>query len=340
MCDTLCALPPASATRTTLFAKNSDRPGGEPQRLEWHPARSEGQTTTTYLSIPGAAGETVPFLGSRPDWMWGVEHGVNAAGVAIGNEAVWTNLDPREAPDALTGMDLVRLGLERAESAAGAVEVMTNLLEEHGQGGACHPGGQDPYWSSFLVADAQQAFVLETSGREWAVEAPVATRAISNRLTIPAFDATHHLDSGGVIEARVDPRLEASSRTLADVPVTVDAVRDHLRSHVGLVAEGFTICMHVGEAEVTNASVIALLGGDGRSWWLAGHPCRSLYVPLWVGRPLGEPPAWERFAALTDDHAPAMRALEAELDADSADDDGWANEAWHRVDVALRDLGL
>jgi hypothetical protein len=314
---------------------------GEPQRLEHHGARREEQTRTTYLTIPGRRADTVPLLGSRPDWMWGFEHGVNEAGVAIGNEAVWTKLDAHEAPDALTGMDLVRLGLERAETAADAVTVMTDLLEQHGQGGACHPGGKDPYWSSFLVADAEQAFVVETSGREWAVEAVDATRAISNRLTIPSFDEVHHLDSGGIIEARVDPRLEASQKALASEPITVDAVQEHLRSHVGMVEEGFTICMHVGDAEVTNASIIALLGG-GRPqvWVLAGQPCRSVYVPLWVGQPLGDPPAWERFAALGDDHAAAMRELETSLDADAADEPGWSAEAWRRVDAALTGLGL
>ena len=68
--------------------------------------------------------ETLGVLGSRPAWMWGVEHGVNEAGVAAGNATIYTTLDPRGFPDALTGMDLVRLALERASTAAEAVEVV------------------------------------------------------------------------------------------------------------------------------------------------------------------------------------------------------------------------
>jgi len=334
MCDTLCALAPASAVGLTVLAKNSDRPPTEAQPLEWHPSRQEDITRTTYLTIEGAGRPTVGVLGSRPSWIWGFEHGVNEAGVAIGNEAVWTTLDAAGAPEALIGMDLVRLGLERATTAAEAVEVMTTLLERHGQGGPCHPNGGQAYWSSFLVADADSAVVLETSGTEWAVETVRDTRAISNRLTIPDFHDRLHPDTGGLIERFVDPRLEASQDLLGAAPGDVAATKAHLRSHVG--NDGYSVCMHSPAADATTASMIAVLGGARpRGWFLLGRPCRSVYVPLWVGRPLGTPPTWERFAALADDDIDAARSLEAELDRDASDDDAWAPEAWRRVDAFL-----
>lgn len=48
---------------------------------------------------------------SKPSWMWGAEMGANECGVAIGNEAIWTNdnegdSDPKVKR--LLGMDLVR----------------------------------------------------------------------------------------------------------------------------------------------------------------------------------------------------------------------------------------
>src|SRR3954452_10418182 len=118
-----------------LFAKNSDRQPGEAQVVEWHDRRAGGaELHTQYLAIPDDGAHA--FLGSRPTWLWGVEHGVNEHGVAIGNEKLYTTGSPKVRPEAVLGMDLVRLGLEQGTSADHAVEVMTGLIERYGQGGS------------------------------------------------------------------------------------------------------------------------------------------------------------------------------------------------------------
>ena len=341
MCDCLVALPPATATGTTLFAKNSDRPVGESQVLERYPATMRAEPIrATHVHVDAGDGETIGLVGSRPWWMWGLEHGVNEAGVAIGNETIYTKLDPRPFPPALTGMDLVRLGLERATTAKDGVDVITGLLERYGQGGTGHLGRERPYWSSFLLADATDAWVVETSGTTWEAEQVVARRALSNRTTIPAFDAAHRHPRQPV-ETLVDPRLRAGEAVLADAPVTLDAVRSHLRSHVG-GDDGWTVCMHVDGVEQTTASMIAELADDGTPRpvrFLLGSPCASVYVPLFVHRPLGLPVRWERLAALTSDDRAALDELEAGLDADVTDDEDWAFDAWRRVDRTLAAVG-
>lgn len=326
-----------------MFAKNSDRPPGEPQRVEWCPTRREATTATTYLTIDGAAAETVGFVGSRPTWMWGVEHGVNEAGVAIGNETIFTTLDPRAFPDALVGMDLVRLGLERATTASQAVEVMTGLLERYGQGGSGHEGGHHPYWSSFLVADPGSGWVVETSGTTWEAEAVEATRAISNRCTIPSFDAHHGRSQDAA--PLVDPRWEASKSVLAAGPLAVTSAKDHLRSHAG-GGDGWTVCMHVDGLEATTAAMVAELPGPGPARrplarFSLGWPCRSIFVPVLVGHPLGDVPAWERFADLPAERPAALDDLERDLEAGAteaaaADDPTWNATAWDRVRSALQ----
>jgi secernin len=283
MCDCLVALPVATGA-ATLFAKNSDRPPDERQRVEWSPSRhGERSTRCTYLDVDAAAGRTLDCVISRPLWCWGAEHGVNAAGLAIGNEAIYTTLDPRSAAPALTGLDLVRLGLERALTAADAVDVIVGLLERYGQGGSGHDphgaGGPKPYWSSFLIADPSSAFVLETSGREWASEAVEATRAISNRTTIEWFDAEHRHPRQDV-QRFVDPRLDASNRALRVRPLTAEVLLDHLASHDADPERGWSVCMHARDddgtvVETTTASLVAELRDDSGStlWMSDGAPC-------------------------------------------------------------------
>ena len=141
MCDTLCFRTSAGM----VFAKNSDRPPSEPQVVLSHVARPAGGVLDTqYLRLPDAGAGA--FVGSHPAWLWGAEHGVNEHGVAIGNEKIWTVDDPHASPPALLGMDLVRLGLERARSADDAVDVVTAALGTYGQGGSGEPGADEPYF--------------------------------------------------------------------------------------------------------------------------------------------------------------------------------------------------
>jgi secernin len=288
MCDLLVALPVATGG-STLFAKNSDRPPEERQVLEWlAPRVDDGTTRATHVELPAHPDATLGVLGSRPAWGWGLEHGVNEAGVAAGNATIYTTLDPRPAPDALTGMDLVRLALERAATARDAVAVIQHLLATVGQGGSGHEGPRRPYWSSFLVADPREAFVVETSGNELAVEEVTATRAISNRTTIPSFDAVHR-HPGQPVEERVDPRWRASQAVLAARPVSVGDLQAHLASHAGGDG-GWTVCMHVDTADHREATTAALvaelpLGGPPTVHVTTGSPCTSAWHRMSVARP-------------------------------------------------------
>jgi dipeptidase len=184
MCDTLVALPSATADGSTILAKNSDREPNEAQAICSYPRRQYPPGATvqcTYVAIPQVR-ETCAVLLSRPFWMWGAEMGANEHGVVIGNEAVFAKVKvPRTG---LTGMDLLRLGLERAATADAALEVITSLLEEHGQGGSGGYQHKFFYHNSFLIADREAAWVLETVERHWAARRVADVASISNGLTI------------------------------------------------------------------------------------------------------------------------------------------------------------
>ncbi|KAK6300408.1 hypothetical protein J4Q44_G00285060 [Coregonus suidteri] len=204
-CDCFVSLPPGSQDDHVIFGKNSDRPRDEVQEVLYYPATSHPSGTMlecTYIQIPQAE-HTHAVVLSRPSWLWGAEMGANDKGVCIGNEAVWTReaIDPGEA---LLGMDLVRLGLERADSAWGAVSVITGLLEQHGQGGPCR---EDPapfsYHNSFLLVDRNEAWVLETAGKLWvAQKVTEGVKNISNALTIGTDISAEHPELRSVAQAQ------------------------------------------------------------------------------------------------------------------------------------------
>jgi dipeptidase len=295
MCDTLAIV----RSDRVLFAKNSDRDPNESQFLDWQPRRAYppgAMLKCTWIEIPQAA-ETHAVLLSRPFWIWGAEMGANEHGVTIGNEAVFTRAPL--ASTGLTGMDLVRLALERARTAAEAVQTIVALVEEFGQGGACslleRPGFT--YHNSFIVADPKTAFVLETAGREHAIEEIRGPRSISNGLTIPSF--AHHSD---FLKTRVcgcrhrQPRTQHLAER-ADRPLDlVRILRDHGAGNdaprYGWLNGGLHApCVHAGgvvASSQTTASWVAELRPGAIRHWVTGTaaPCTSLFKPVAIDQPL------------------------------------------------------
>jgi dipeptidase len=306
-CDTLVATATATTDRSVIFAKNSDRHPDECQHLRVYPARdwdSGAAVRCQYLTLPQVR-HTYRVLGSQPFWLWGFEHGVNERGVVIGNEAIWTTA-PRQQVG-LLGMDLVRLGLERGATARQALDVMTALLEEHGQGGS--PRHNDPraacYDSSFILADPHEAWVLETSGRDWAARRVEGAYSISNRPCLgsdfdlasatlrgrPGLDfardlgeyTAHPQTSGRTRCARSRQLLQERAGRIG-VADMMAFLRDHGGAAETQAPATFapSICAHPGTGQ-TAASMVAHLHPDGIiAWCSLVTPCTSVFLPFFV----------------------------------------------------------
>jgi len=304
VCDTIAVVRPDRV----LFAKNSDRDPNEAQILEWVPAAVHpdgSRVRCTWIEIPQAR-RTHAVLLSRPFWMWGAEMGANEHGVVIGNEAVFT--DQPYAPTGLTGMDLLRLALERADTAAAAVDVIVALLEAHGQGGGCgHEDRDFTYHNSFLIADAREAHVLETAGTLWAAE-PVAggARSISNGLTIPGFAEHSDRLKTAVSACRVRrPRTEALAAGAGDPTALAAILRDHgpeaATPRYSPINGAMTApCMHAGglaTGSQTTASWISEIRPGGARHWVTATaaPCTGVFKPVRLEHPLDLGAAEDRF---------------------------------------------
>jgi len=354
MCDTFIGFPGATKDGSVIFAKNSDREANEAQSLEFYPAKQYDQNSTlkcTYITIPQAP-QTNKILISRPFWMWGAEMGINEHGVVIGNEAVFTKM-PYNSQPSLTGMDLLRLALERTATAGEAKNLIIDMLQKYNQGGIC--GYRDKslsYHNSFILADKQQAWVLDTAGIFWAARKIDKYYAISNGLTIEEdFDEIHpeaesyarekgwiNGDRFSFAKAFSDwfyttfsackQRGSRANEILADNvnKISVSGAIEHLRDHNSPDYHpashllGHTICAHAGNSitrnssQTTSSMVVHLLSGEKTVWVTASSaPCISAFKPLWFDNEI----------------IPALQETAGSCFSDSSY--WWKNEKLHRL---------
>jgi len=165
-----------------FMGKNSDRNAAEPQALRIIPRREPAAAVTV-----GSRSFDIKDAGhalaiSCPTWMPGAEMGLNGAGVAIGNEAVFSRFKP--APDGVPGMDFVRAALASASSAQEALEALITLTDHYAQGGVGSFKGKLVYNNTYMITGPDGAFVLETAAKRWAWKQLDAPAAISNSYSL------------------------------------------------------------------------------------------------------------------------------------------------------------
>ena len=301
----MVSLASSSANGQTIFGKNSDRPANECQPLIMQSRRNyppDTEVETQFLVLPQSP-VTYKHVGSRPYWCWGYEHGFNEHQVVIGNESLPSRLGTSGKPK-LIGMELVRLGLERAKTASTAVEVITDLITRYGQGKFENADGVRTYDNIFLIGDPRSAFVIEAVGHDWAVKRLSHNHSISNvgmlgadadRVSLSARDAaaTFGLFNGGGEEdfnfASVFADTAASASGIArrnrstallkasagrlDAGKMMGILKDHssgdnpTEAAVVDVAGPVSLCVHRQDASLpatTAASLVADLDGEGR----------------------------------------------------------------------------
>ena len=321
-CDTLVINKSCSVYGQNILAKNSDRPTGEPQPLCFYEAKEypEGATLhTTYLEIPQVR-RTYAVVGSRPYWIWGFEMGYNEMGLMIGNEAEWSRMEA-ETEAGMLGMDLLRLGLERASTAREAIGVITSLLKKYGQKASASMLRTRYYENSFILADKTECWVLETAGREWVAREVKDMQGVSNCYSIGKdFDmASENLEKIAREKRWLSPgedfdfakaytghvsnlaggtqRYFRSNKLLAknemhNFSTLAEILKDHHEDE--LIAPRFgatnatfvSLCMHAGTwgASETSASLLARYDEDLGiiARYAPAQTCLSAYIPVYM----------------------------------------------------------
>ncbi|RLF88373.1 peptidase U34 [Thermococci archaeon] len=309
MCDILVATPRATEKGIMIFAKNSDREPNEAQILEFIPRmkHEDEKVKLTYVEFSQVR-ETYAVLLSRPWWMWGAEMGANEFGLAMGNTAVFTKL--KVSQRGITGMDIIRLALERTKTSREALEFIVSLIENYGQGGNGSYRHKLFYHNSFIIADPREAWVLETAGRHWVAKKVNAVYSISNALTIEdewdlASDSVERLSKKANFSfaryfsdkfythfAHGRERRAFTYKKLreAEGEITLEYMMEILRSHQREPFEPANgsmkdICMHYGgltRPSQTASSQISELRKSLSTHWFTGTslPCLSIFKPM------------------------------------------------------------
>lgn len=320
MCDTFFVPSKINIYHSNLLCKNSDREPNEAQAIEHYPRKKtkEKFLKTTYIEIEQTK-ETNEIIISRPFHIWGAEMGVNEFGVAIGNEAVFTKIPFKKDNSGLTGMDLIRLALQRTQTAKEALELIVELIQKYGQD-AC--GGYENknfyYHNSFLILDRKEAYNLETAGKFWVYKKISNFYSISNGLTITTdYDQIHPeaIDfaikkkwynpkkekfnfqkvfsdkfytyfSKCEVRRRISGKIQEKSKI--ELKDCIEILQSHGNNPETKLDSMESICLHSGGITTpseTTGSMISILRESLITVWLTGtsHPCLSLYKPFYFG---------------------------------------------------------
>ena len=318
MCDSVVVSKDFCLNGCTIFGKNSDRVVNEPQPFVFVPAADHepgSKVKCTYIEVEQAAHTNAVIL-SKPSWIWGAEIGVNEHGVCVGNEAVFSNVMNQTEP-ALLGMDILRMALERANTARQAVDVIAELMEKYGQGGNTRFDGERYYDNGYLITDGTETWHVETAGKHyWAAKQIQGPYSISNYMALNYPDIMHkELQERASEDAQEGPfdfaktfvdwsspsnasgmqRRCCSYQKAVRAPkhFRIEDMMDLLRSHYTAdtwTKGGCCVCMHaqnpVNENQVasqTTNSMIALCKGKDTVMWGTGMSttCIAPFQPFW-----------------------------------------------------------
>jgi secernin len=309
MCDTFVALPSVTRDKNVLFAKSADCEVNEANAIVRIPRKKHvrGEVVRiTHLVIPQVK-ETYEIFLTKAFWTYGCEIGVNEYGLAMGEEAVYTT-EMTEEKDGIIGPDLMRLGLERSKNCQEAIEVMTSLLEQYGQGGSAELKGNSHFDSSFLMADTSEAYILETAGRKWAVKKIEEFDSISNLLGISTNWTRCSVSTGDKFDwakqfalPEVPPTLgspnrqsitykglEAAKGQVA-APTMFEIMRHHGEGYHPATADAHrNICIHAGPQEnrwwQADGVMVTDVGAHGVMTWVTGTSgnCVSIFKPVFL----------------------------------------------------------
>lgn len=273
MCDTFGVI-----GKNKIFGKNSDRSPNEIQVVEYikrHKNKNK-KVKLSYIEIDEVE-EVNSILISRPTWLWGAEMGVNEHGLVIGNEAIFTSLKYEKT--GLTGMDVVRLCLERCNSAKDAVGFIKEIIKEYKMGGNCGYDHNFYYDNSYLIMDRNHIFIVETYKGNCIIK-ETKKENISNCLSLKSNIKENKIYKYFSKSSKRKKLVEEKLHDDLDIKEAMGILRTHSNNNCFLGSVD-SICMHAGKMigdHTTNSMIVELKEKEIVVYTTLGSlPCLSIY---------------------------------------------------------------
>ncbi|XP_053680245.1 secernin-1 [Anopheles nili] len=156
--ETFVVLPPCTESnrKQIIFGRNGAA-AEQVSEILYLPAAEGSGTVTLPNGCDIEALSTVAVMLNKPADSWGAESGSNEKAVTIGLS--YYEGSPQEGK--VSALDLVRLGLERSDSAVDAIDKLVALVEQHGS------EDRNSEKAAFVICDSAAVWLLNVAGRYW-----------------------------------------------------------------------------------------------------------------------------------------------------------------------------
>jgi len=194
-------------------------------------------------------------------------------------------------------MDLLRIGLEIGKDSKSALNVILDYLEKYGQGGSNSFTKKEYYDNSFLIADRNEAYLLEIFEKQWRSKKIDKYAAISNipssmfsegdinKIGYKLNKLYSYFGKGDLRYKETYDFLQnhADHTNILDI---MTLMRSHFKKNYSPKL-GFNgdICMHSGhfirKFQTANSMILEIFENFIISWFtFSPNPCISLYKRL------------------------------------------------------------
>uniref|UniRef100_A0A2M3ZJD3 Putative dipeptidase amino acid transport and metabolism n=1 Tax=Anopheles braziliensis TaxID=58242 RepID=A0A2M3ZJD3_9DIPT len=161
--ETFVVLPPCTESnrKQIIFGRNGTGPSDQVMEVVYQPASGSPEAVSLPNGCEIEAGAVAyAVILNKPAGSWGAESGSNEKAVTVGLS--YCGVDAATVEGKVSPLDLVRLGLERGDSATGTIDALGQLVEKHGT------EDRNALRAAFVICDPAAVWLLNVAGQFWA----------------------------------------------------------------------------------------------------------------------------------------------------------------------------